>query len=308
MTDLNTPPRTTGNPHVGTGTTEVTSGRADGRRSPAEASPQSQMSGGPRSRTAAAGWTVLLRLSVPVLIVVAWWIVSLGETSGLFVPTPFEAVQTFWNEFILGTAVVDHTLPSLYRALVGLGLAIIVGIVVGVALGMSTILTGLFQPLVHLGRSLPSPALLGVFFLLFGIGDAPKIFLIAFAVVWPILLNTIDGVGAVGEARSQAAQVFRIPAYRVLIFIVLPGAAPKIFAGIRTSMSYSLIMMIISELQRSENGLGFLLIQSQRNFDFGTFFAVLIMLVIIGVVFNVIFKTIERRVLAWHRGVTAQND
>ncbi len=308
MTDLNTPPRTTGNPHVGTGTMEVTPGRADGRRSPAEASPQSQTSGGPRSRTAAAGRTVLLRLSVPVLIVVAWWIVSLGETSGLFVPTPFEAVQTFWNEFILGTAVVDHTLPSLYRALIGLGLAIIVGIVVGVALGMSTILTGLFQPLVHLGRSLPSPALLGVFFLLFGIGDAPKIFLIAFAVVWPILLNTIDGVGAVGEARSQAAQVFRIPAYRVLIFIVLPGAAPKIFAGIRTSMSYSLIMMIISELQRSENGLGFLLIQSQRNFDFGTFFAVLIMLVIIGVVFNVIFKTIERRVLAWHRGVTAQND
>lgn len=309
MTDLsNTHPRTPESSHVGTGTTEMLPGRTGSQSSPVVAAPQSRTSGGPRSRMAVAGRTVLLRLSVPILIVVVWWIVSLGETSGLFVPTPYEAVQTFWNEFVLGDAVVEHTLPSLYRALVGLGLAIIIGIVVGVALGMSTILTGLFQPLVHLGRSLPSPALLGVFFILFGIGDAPKIFLIAFAVVWPVLLNTIDGVGAVGETRSQAAQVFRIPAYRVLVFIVLPGAAPKIFAGIRTSMSYSLIMMIISELQRSENGLGFLLIQSQRNFDFGTFFAVLIMLVIIGVVFNVIFKTIERRVLAWHRGVTAQND
>ncbi|MCJ7858769.1 ABC transporter permease [Corynebacterium kalidii] len=259
-------------------------------------------------RLVAGLWTVVLRLAVPVLIVIAWWAVSQTEITGLFVPTPAEAVQTFWDEFVVGDAVVTHTVPSLVRALVGLGVAIVVGIAVGVALGTSTILTGLFQPLVHLGRSLPSPALLGVFFLLFGVGDAPKIFLIAFAVVWPILLNTIDGVGAVGEVRAQAAQVFRIPAHRVLTMIVLPGAAPKIFAGIRTSMSYSLIMMIISELQRSENGLGYLLVQAQRNFDFGTFFAVLIMLVIIGVVFNLVFKAIERRVLAWHRGVTDQHD
>ncbi|MGD7001904.1 ABC transporter permease [Corynebacterium halotolerans] len=247
-------------------------------------------------------------MSVPVLIIAAWWGISQTEITGLFVPAPHEAVLRFWDEFIVGDAIVAHTFPSLFRALCGLGLAIVIGIAVGVVLGTSTILTGLFQPLVHLGRSLPSPALLGVFFFLFGVGDAPKVFLIAFAVVWPILLNTIDGVGAVGETRSQAAQVFRIPAHRVLASIVLPGASPKIFAGIRTSMSYALIMMIISELQRSENGLGYMLVQAQRNFDFSTFFAVLIMLVIIGVIFNVIFKTIEHRVLAWHIGVTANDD
>lgn len=251
---------------------------------------------------------ILLRLAVPVLIIAAWWGISQTEIIGLFVPAPHEAVLRFWDEFIVGDAIVAHTLPSLIRALSGLGLAIVIGIAVGVMLGASTILTGLFQPLVHLGRSLPSPALLGVFFFLFGVGDAPKVFLIAFAVVWPILLNTIDGVGAVGETRSQAAQVFRIPAHRVLTHIVLPGASPKIFAGIRTSMSYALIMMIISELQRSENGLGYMLVQAQRNFDFSTFFAVLIMLVIIGVIFNLVFKTIERRVLAWHIGATANDD
>lgn len=251
---------------------------------------------------------VVLRLAVPVLIIAAWWGISVTEITGLFVPAPHEAVLTFWDEFITGNAMIAHTIPSLIRALSGLGIAIVLGIAIGVLLGTSTLLTGLFQPLVHLGRSLPSPALLGVFFFLFGVGDAPKVFLIAFAVVWPILLNTIDGVGAVGETRGQAAQVFRIPTHRVLTHIVLPGASPKIFAGIRTSMSYSLIMMIISELQRSENGLGYLLIQSQRNFDFATFFAVLTMLVIIGVVFNLVFKFIERRVLAWHIGASANND
>ena len=249
-------------------------------------------------------WTILLRLLVPVLLIAIWWGMSQTEITGLFVPAPQEALQTFWEEFIVGSAFASQTVPSLIRALLGLGLAIIIGVGVGVALGMSTILTGLFQPLVHLGRSLPSPALLGVFFFLFGVGDTPKILLIAFAVVWPILLNTIDGVGTVGETRAQAAQVFRIPARRVVTHILLPGAAPKIFAGIRTSMSYALIMMIISELQRSENGLGYMLVQAQRNFDFPTFFAVLIMLVIIGVTFNIVFKFIERRVLAWHIGAT----
>ncbi len=166
----------------------------------------------------------------------------------------------------------------------------------------------LLQPLVHLGRSLPSPALLGVFFFLFGTGDSPKIFLIAFSIVWPILLNTIDGVSSIGAVRAQAAQVFRIPRRDVLFHIVLPGASPKIFAGIRTSLSLSLILMIISELQKSENGLGYQLIQSQRNFDYGGFWSVLVALVILGVLFNIIFKFVERRALAWHRGATQQDD
>lgn len=248
--------------------------------------------------------TIALRAIVPIVILLVWWLISLSPIYGLFVVSPVKAFGTFVEQFILGDAAVAHLLPSLVRALVGLGLAIVLGIAIGVALGASATLTGLFQPLIHLGRSLPSPALLGVFFFLFGTGDSPKIFLITFSVIWPILLNTIDGVGAVGEVRSQAAQVFKIPRHRVLTHIVLPGAAPKIFAGIRTSMAFSLILMIISELQKSTNGLGYLLVESQRSFDYSTFFAVLIVLVIVGVVFNLIFLSIERKVLAWHRGAT----
>lgn len=249
-----------------------------------------------------------LRLLIPVIIVGVWWALSTSDLYGLFIPPPPEAFATFYEQFIVGDAVTQHVLPSLQRALIGLGLAIILGVAIGVALGTSTLLIGLFQPLIHLGRSLPSPALIGVFFFLFGTGDTPKIFLITFSVVWPILLNTIDGVGSVGETRAQAARVFKIPSPRVLIHIILPAAGPKIFAGIRTSMSYSLILMIISELQRSQDGLGYLLVESQRSFDYSTFFAVLIALVIIGIVFNLIFLIVERRVLAWHRGVTQQHD
>jgi ABC-type nitrate/sulfonate/bicarbonate transport system permease component len=268
-----------------------------------------------RSRTP---WPVrvLLRLIVPAVILAVWWLLSEVEQFGLFIVDPLTAFERFFTDFLstdpgslfLGDATYDHFVPSVQRALLGLAIAIVVGVGVGVVLGISPVMTALFQPLVHLGRSLPSPALLGVFFFLFGTGDSPKVFLIAFSIVWPILLNTIDGVSSVGLARAQVAAVFRTPRRDVLLHILLPGAAPKIFAGIRTSLSFSLILMIISELQKSENGLGYLLIQSQRNFDYGGFWAVLIVLVLLGVVFNLLFLSIERRVLAWHRGATQQHD
>lgn len=257
-----------------------------------------------------------LRLIVPIVILLAWYALSQSEAGGLFVPTPMDAFAKVGEMFFssdpsslfLGPATYSDFFPSLGRALAGLSLAIVIGVALGVLLGIFPVLTALFQPLIHLGRSLPSPALLGVFFFLFGIGASPKIFLIAFSVVWPILFNTIDGVKSVGEVRSQAASVFRIPSRLVLTKIVLPAAAPKIFAGIRTAMAMSLIVMIISELQKSENGLGYLLITTQRNYDYSGFWAVLIVLAALGVAMNFIFLLIERRVLAWHRGVTAQND
>lgn len=272
----------------------------------------------PRLRRLRTGFAwpvaVALRLVVPALILLVWW--WLSTIFPLFVVSPWVAFERFFTDFLstdpgrffLGEVTYEHLVPSVGRALAGLAIAVVVGVVVGVILGLSSVLGAMFQPLVHLGRSLPSPALLGVFFFLFGTGDSPKIFLIAFSIVWPILLNTIDGVISIGQTQAQAAQVFRIPNRDALFHIVLPSASPKIFAGIRTSLAFALILMIISELQKSENGLGYLLIQSQRNFDYGGFWSVLVALVILGVAFNLIFKFVERRVLAWHRGATQQND
>jgi ABC-type nitrate/sulfonate/bicarbonate transport system permease component len=249
-----------------------------------------------------------LRLVVPVLLLALWWAASQSAVAGLVVADPADSFGRFFQEYVVGSSTGEHLLPSVGRALTGLLLAVVAGVLIGVLLGSSRVLAALFQPLVHLGRSLPSAALIGVFFFVFGIGDYPKIFLIAFTVIWPVLLNTMDGVSSIGEVRGQAAQVFRIPTRDVFTHIVLPGAAPKIFAGVRTSMSLALIIMIISELQKSDNGLGYQLITYQRIFDFEGFWSVLIVLSLIGLLFNAVFTTIERRALAWHRGATAQND
>lgn len=257
-----------------------------------------------------------VRLIVPVLLVSAWYWLSQSPTSQLFVASPWDSLQRVFADyfsadagrFFLGAATYEHLIPSLGRALIGLALAVVAGVGVGIVLGISPVISALFQPLIHLGRSIPSPALLGVFFLLFGTGDSPKIFLIAFGVVWPILFNTIDGVGSIGEQRLQAAAVFKIRRLDVLTKIILPGASPKIFAGVRTSLSLALIIMIISELQKSENGLGYLLVMTQRNFNYEGFWSILIVLAVLGVLMNILFQFVERRVIAWHRGATQQND
>lgn len=258
----------------------------------------------------------VLRAIVPVLLVLLWWLGSRSETKGLFIAPPLDVVKRTAEDFLsadprhlfLGDVARNDLVPSLLRATLGFWLAVVVGVVVGIALGIRPVLAAMFQPLIHLGRSLPTPALLGVFFLLFGTGDGPKVLLIAFGIIWPILFNTIDGVQGIGIARAQVASVFKIPSRDVLFRIILPGAAPKIFAGMRVALSLSLIMMIISELQKAKNGLGYLLVFDQRNFDYPGFWSVLLVLAIVGIVLNVVLVQIERRVLTWHRGVTAQHE
>ena len=175
-----------------------------------------------------------LRLSVPVLLVLLWWLGSQHETKGLFIAPPLDVLQRTGEDllsgdpskFFLGEVARNDLVPSLWRATLGFWLAMVGGVVVGIALGLQPVLTAMFQPLVHLGRSLPTPALLGVFFLLFGTGDWPKVLLIAFGIIWPILFNTIDGVRGLGMARAHVASVFQIRSRDVLLRIVLPGAAP----------------------------------------------------------------------------------
>lgn len=248
-----------------------------------------------------------LRAVVPAAVLAAWWALSSSSKGQLFVASPLDAFQQAYDDFVW-TRFGSDLVPSVRRALEGLALATVIGVTSGIALGVNRYLMALFQPLIHLGRSLPTPALLGVFFFLFGTGDAPKALLVAFSVVWPIVFNTVDGVHGIGEVRLQAARVFRIGARDRLFRIVLPGAAPKIMAGIRTAMALSLIIMIISELQKSVNGLGYLLVQAQHNFDYAGFWGVLVVLALLGVVLNTTFTVVERRVLAWHRGATQHHD
>ena len=140
-----------------------------------------------------------------------------------------------------------------------------------------------------------------------GIGDDMKIFIIAFVCVWPVLLNTIDGINGIDPTLKDTARVYGISGRDRLMRITLPAASPQIFAGMRLSLSLALILMVISEMVASTNGIGFFVLQSQRSFAIPEMWSGILLLGILGYVLNLAFMIIERRVLAWHRGARASS-
>lgn len=241
--------------------------------------------------------------------VVAWEMAttSIGAT---YFPPPSKIVVRLYEmwfsgplsqAFLTDEALAD-LLPSLGRLFVGWALASAVGIIVGVALGRSQLLAALVEPLLHFGRSVPPSALLPVFLLLFKIGTPMQLASIVYGVVWPVLINSMDGARYVDRQYIETGRVFRLSSAQRLMRIILPAAAPKIFAGLRLSVSLALIMMVISELVGSSEGIGHRMLEAQSEFDIPAMWAGIVLLGVLGILLNAIFIGFERKVLAWHRG------
>jgi ABC-type nitrate/sulfonate/bicarbonate transport system permease component len=178
----------------------------------------------------------------------------------------------------------------------------VIGILVGTLIGLSARARDYVNPIVQFLRAIPPPALLPLFIVLLGIGDVMKATMILFGVVWPILLNTADGVSSVEPLHRETGRVYRIGFRDELVRIILPSAAPKIFAGLRVSLSIAVILMVISEMVATVNGVGFELVQAQRSFRSLDVWATIVLLGIIGYALNALLGIIEGHVLSWHRG------
>jgi len=245
-----------------------------------------------------------LALQVTVVIaVLVGWKVWTEIADSLFFPPPNEVLREVWDGWIRDWSNTwdENLRPSLTRLLAGFLLAAVLSVGFGVAIGRSRALGDYVEPIIHFVRSIPPPALLPLFLVLLGIGDNMKVVLIAVGVFPPILLNTIEGVRSIDPLYLDTATAYRIPRRRRLTHVILPGAAPKIFAGLRISLSIAVILMVISELVAATNGVGFRILRAQRQFKMVDLWAGLVVLGAIGAALNGVLALIERRVLRWSR-------
>jgi ABC-type nitrate/sulfonate/bicarbonate transport system permease component len=244
-----------------------------------------------------------LEITVPIALLVLWGVLSAGSKTYYFPPLTdiFTAFKDNWLFSRVGSDVV----PSLTRMFAGFGIAVATAVVAGLLLGLSPRARRAAQPIVEFLRAIPPPALLPFGILVLGVGNGMKIFIIALVCVWPVLLNTVDGVIGVDPTLRDTASVYGIPQRDRLWGVMLPAASPQIFAGIRTSLSLALILMVISEMVASTNGIGYFVLQSQRTFSIPEMWSGIFLLGILGYVLNAGFILIERRVLRWHRGARA---
>lgn len=243
-----------------------------------------------------------LALKIVVLggLLAFWWWAT-AQADSLFFPTPDRVFESVWNDWIknFGDSWSENFWPSLKRLMLGFGLAALLSVVIGVAIGRSRRFGEYVEPIIHFIRAIPPPAMLPLFIILLGIEDLQKIVLIATGVFPPILLNTIDGVRSIDPQQFDTAKVFQVGKVRQVTHVILPAAAPKIFAGLRISMSIAVILMVISELFAATDGLGFRILQSSRTFKYVELWAGIIVLGVVGTVLNALLTLVERRVLRW---------
>jgi ABC-type nitrate/sulfonate/bicarbonate transport system permease component len=244
--------------------------------------------------------TFLLQFVLPAVVLLGYGLWS-SQADSFYFPTLQEIGETFAETWLFERVPVD-LLPSLGRLAAGYSVAVVVGVVAGIALGLWRLARLASEPVVEFLRALPAPALIPFALLLFGTGTSSKVFIIALGTVWPILLNTIDGVRGLESQQLDMARSYRIPPRSVLLHIILPAASPRIFAGMRTSLSIGIILMVISEMVASDNGLGYFILQSQRSFRIPEMWTGIVLIGLVGFVLNWLFLRVEARVLFWHRG------
>jgi ABC-type nitrate/sulfonate/bicarbonate transport system permease component len=240
-------------------------------------------------------------IAVPLAILAGWQLWTTQAASPQF-PRPSTILVEF-QELWLFAEFTTHVLPSLERIGAGFAIAVVLGVGLGVPIGLSRWTRAFAMPHIEYWRAMPPPALLPIsIVLVHDIGNKQKIAFIAFFCVFPILLNTIDGVRGIDPVLVDTARSYGVPRHERIRRLVLPAALPQIVAGMRTSLSLAVIMMVLAEYFSSTSGVGYVLLISKNTFEMAPMWAAILLIGLLGYLLNLLFLLFERRVLAWHRG------
>jgi ABC-type nitrate/sulfonate/bicarbonate transport system permease component len=243
---------------------------------------------------------IALELWLPIAIFAIWWIWSADSTSTYYPPLS-KIVHTFREDWIF-KHVGSDLWPSIIRIAEGFGLSVVIGVAAGFAIGSSEALRSTVEPTLEFIRAIPAAAILPVAIIVFGISDRQKVFVIVFGAVWPILLNTIEGVRGIDPAFQDVGRAYSFRRREKLFYVMGPAALPQIMAGMRVALAISILLLIYAELFASTDGVGYYILNAQQSFEIPQMWAGIFVLAILAYVANLIFAAIEHRALFWHRG------
>lgn len=240
--------------------------------------------------------SVIELFALPVILVAAWWFASRNSTSVYFPPlqTIFEALRAW-----LPDGFARDIVPSVVNLLAGYALAVFVGVCAGMLLGRVRALEVAFSPLIHFARSIPPAALLPFFILAMGATDRMRITVIAVGSLWPTLLSTIDGVRGIEPGVIDVTRIYQTSRVRRILRVFLPAASPLILAGMKTSLAFAIILVVVSEMLASTQGIGHFIFASQQYFNLPDLWAGTIAMGVLGYLLSEVFFAVERRLLAW---------
>ncbi|GAB2804565.1 ABC transporter permease [Lentzea nigeriaca] len=244
--------------------------------------------------------------SVAIVALLVVWEAAprLGLVDATFLPS-FSTVLGAWWDLLVSGQLLENTQASLARSLAGFGLAVAGAVPLGLLIGWYKPVATVLGPLLEVFRNTAALALLPVFVLLLGIGETSKIAIVFYACTWPILLNTISAVGGVDPTLLRLAKSMNLGGFRLFQKVILPAAVPTVFTGIRLAGAVSILVLVAAEMIGAKAGLGYLINASQYNFAIPQMYAGIITISAIGVLFNQVLVSVERRFTSWRVPVGA---
>ena len=237
--------------------------------------------------------------AVFLALLALWWAASHGGwISRVFLPTP-EATAASLREGLDGGELWSFTLATTLRMLEGWLLASVLGVALGALIGVSATARSYLQPTLEFIRPLPASALLPLAISIFGLDPNMVLFVIAFGAMWPVLLATMHGFAAVEPRLAEVSRCLQMSRLAFAWKVGLPNAMPDILAGMRLSMTVSLIVAVVGEMIASQPGLGQAILLAARAFRASELFAGIVLLGLIGLASNALLALVERRLLKW---------
>lgn len=242
----------------------------------------------------------LIEYLLLVVLILAFWIVMAraGRLNPVIMPSPQKILQSAWK-LIANGSLFQNALISISRVLKGYFLAAALGIVLGILIGLSRHLERLTQLLFQIMKPIPPIAWIPLVILWFGIGESGKVFLIFLGGFFTILTNVVDGIRQTDIKLIEVSRVMETPFLKQVFRLVIPGAAPNIFTGLRTGLSSCWMCVVAAELVSSTTGLGYLIMNARQ---FGNTDIVMIGMISIGIIgklMDSLLKWIESKVIRW---------
>lgn len=247
-------------------------------------------------------WQVGLGWLGIVCVAGLWQLVAVIVDASVL-PTFTSSARTAWT-LVESSVLTADIVPSIERTLIGFGLSALCGIAVGLVIGYSRRASEWTSTVIDFLRSLPAPLLIPVALAIFGLGSNMVIAIIVLAAVWPVLINTAEAVRGIDATLIDSARMCGIRGVRFFVEILLVASSPLIFAGMRIALSVSLAVMVVAEMLGGGSGIGYYIAYAQQTFRVTGSYAGIIILCVIGWLFDTMFVAVERRLLAWERGLS----
>jgi len=256
-------------------------------------------------------WHAWARLVSPVAVVLLWQLVSsAGLVSAQKLPPPLTvwhtAVSLVTTDSPAYGTLQGAMLVSLQRIAIGFAFGAVAAIGLALVAGLSRVGEDAVDPLMQILRTLPLFGLIPVFIVWFGIGELPKVILIALGTAIPLYLNTFAGIRGVDARLAEAGRALGLRRTEMIRHVILPGALPQALTGLRQSLGVAWLALVVAEQVNANAGLGFIISQATQFLRNDVILVALAVYAALGLITDALVRLLERRALAWRRGLLSQ--